>query len=545
MVSLVACFSQVPAARWRRLSVGVFFGLLLLLGGWLHRDYGVSWDEPTDHQNGAVSGRYVAEQLLPGLLQNHPTLATIPPLAGYPDNDHGVLFELPVAALGMLLTPGNPQGYFFLRHLLIFLTFVGGVCVLYQLGRHCYAPDWRWALLGAALLVLSPRLFAEAFFNGKDIPFMVCFALAMLTLLRLLARPTAGRVLLHALATAAAIAIRVPGILLLAFTLGMVLLELVWPTTDGPGRPARRWLPLLALYLAATAALTVLAWPALWENPAGNFLRAYRSLSHFNWIATVFYLGRYLHGYALPWHYIPVWLTVTTPVPYLLAALLGLAGAGRQLWQSGGARLRTQAGRLDVLLAGWLLGPIIVVIVLHSTLYDGWRHLYFVYPALLLWAVRGLQEVGRAVWARRPAWRLGAVALVLSGAELLHVTYQMVRLHPHQHMYFSVLPGPVAERLLERDYWGLSFRKGLEWILAHDSSPELTIHASSQYPLYNNLLVLPPQDRARFRHLKSNAARYYITNYRWHEPSYLDSVGTEVYSLHAGGVKILSVFRNQ
>jgi hypothetical protein len=102
----------MPFTGWRRIFPAAFFGLLLLLGLWLHRDYGVSWDEPTDHQNGAVSGRYVAELLLPRLLRDKPTLATSPPITNYPDNDHGVAFELPVAALEMLLTPGDPQYYF-------------------------------------------------------------------------------------------------------------------------------------------------------------------------------------------------------------------------------------------------------------------------------------------------------------------------------------------------------------------------------------------------------------------------------------------------
>lgn len=191
----------------------------------------------------------------------------------------------------------------------------------------------------------------------------------------------------------------------------------------------------------------------------------------------------------LPWHYIPVWIVVTTPV---LAALAGLAVAGRQVWQGGRARLRTQTDRLDLLLADWLLGPVVIAIVLRSTLYDGWRHLYFVYPALLLWTVRGAWEAARVVRLRRRVWPLAALALALGGPELLRVAYQMARLHPYEHLYFSVLPGAAAERLMERDYCALGFWEGLDWILAHDASAEMIIRASSHHPLYNNLLILPP-----------------------------------------------------
>jgi hypothetical protein len=46
------------------------------------------------------------------------------------------------------------------------------------------------------------------------------------------------------------------------------------------------------------------------------------------------------------------------------------------------------------------LGPLVVVVVLHSALYDGWRQLYFIYPVLLLLALRGLVTV----WRWRPSW---------------------------------------------------------------------------------------------------------------------------------------------
>ena len=34
--------------------------------------------------------------------------------------------------------------------------------------------------------------------------------------------------------------------------------------------------------------------------------------------------------------------------------------------------------------------PIILVIFFNSTLYDGWRHLYFIYPLFLIFTIKGL-----------------------------------------------------------------------------------------------------------------------------------------------------------
>jgi hypothetical protein len=119
----------------------------------------------------------------------------------------------------------------------------------------------------------------------------------------------------------------------------------------------------------------------------------------------------------------------------------------------------------------------------------------------------------------------------------------MAKLHPYEHLYFSVLSPQAAERLMERDYWALSFREGLEWILTHDTSPQITIRSFNHYPLYSNTLILSPADRARIQYLPTKEARYFLTNYRWHPQPFLDSMGTEVHVVRAGDVKILSVFR--
>jgi hypothetical protein len=94
-------------------------------------------------------------------------------------------------------------------------------------------------------------------------------------------------------------------------------------------------------------------------------------MSHYKWTETNFYLGQFMPAKQLPWHYIPVWIACTTPVLYVA----GLAAGIYQVYQGGWARLRTWEGRLDLLLAGWLFGPVLLVVALSSVLYDGWRHM--------------------------------------------------------------------------------------------------------------------------------------------------------------------------
>lgn len=528
-------------ARQRRFAVPLFFGLLLLLGVALHRDYGVSWDESVDHLNGVVNATYILQRLAPELARRESNHGQIPALKQYGDNDHGVLIELPLTLLGRVLTHGDPRSFYFLRHLCLFGLFVVGVWALYRIASLRFG-DWRLGLGVAAILVISPRFFAEAFYNAKDIGFLIFFTLAMYALLRYARRPTYGRALVHGLATAAAIDVRLLGLLVLPLTAMLLLLRYL-----SGAYPAGHAKLLLSggLYLLATAACTVLGWPYLWEAPFTNLLYAFVSLSHFHWDADVLYWGRLRPAAQLPWHYLPVWIIITTPLAYLLLALLGTGLAARQYLRRPLAYLQTEAGQLDLLFLCWLLLPVMSVIILHSVVYDGWRHVYFIYPALLLMAGRAVAWlVGLASWRPTPLrrnLRRGALALLLLSG--LRTLVLMVQMHPFQQVYFSFLPARAAERLFERDYWGLSYRQGVAWLVRHRSAPQLTLSASSLGPLYDNAQLLPAAERARLRYVRQPAdAQYFITNYRHHPQPYPDSVGREIYAIRADGLKILSIF---
>ncbi|WP_082318245.1 ArnT family glycosyltransferase [Hymenobacter sp. DG25A] len=525
---------QYPLS-WARLAPRLFFAFILLLGLLLYRDYGLSWDEPIDHLNGQVNAKYIADLFFPEWARQEKTYGMIPPFEGFSEHDHGVLFALPVALLGRIFTHGNTREFYFLQHLLNYLTCTLGMWALYRIGLMRF-HNWRWALLSCLLLLLSPRFFAESFYNSKDLIFMAFFTVAMYTLLRLLEKPTVGRAIVHGLATAAAIDVRIMGLMLVAFTLGMLSLEAFARPTPNKATLLRSG----GAFLVAAFVFTVMGWPYLWANPVGNLVLAFQTMSHFRWVGPVLYMGEMLLSTQLPWHYIPVWILVTTPVAYTLAFVGGVlvivAGFSFQ-------RLRTSPHyRFDVLFLGWAVGPIVVVVLLHSVLYDGWRHLYFLYPALLLLAVVSVRAMLQAVKQHR-AWRPLAFAVVgLGAAEMVYTLIRMVQDHPFQNVYFSCVPGPAAERLFERDYWALSNRQGVEWLLAHDPSPKITLQTNSANPINIIYLILRPEE-ARRLDLGNASPRYFMTNYREHPQPYPPSMGREVYTIRASGMRVLSIFQ--
>ncbi|RYU78676.1 hypothetical protein [Hymenobacter persicinus] len=527
--------------RLRRPLVSLFFGVLGLLGVLLHRDYGLPWDEQLDRLNGIISLKYVALKLAPERARQEPSFSAIPDMRDNQDTDHGVIFQLPLLLLERAVGAHDSRDVYFLRHLVTFFTFLAGLYFFYRLATARFR-SWTLGLLGAALLIGSPRFFAEAFYNYKDLVFLAFFSTGIYTLTRLLRRPTWRTALLHAAATGAAIDVRTMGVLLVGLTLGFVGLELLYrPTLRS------RFATAAALCLPATAAVVVLGWPYLWENPVGHFLEAFQSFRQYRSDMLVQYLGEQVSVRELPWHYVPVWLLITTPLAYSLFFVTGAATLAHHALQRPRAWLRTRTGRQDLLFAAWFFGPLLAVIGLHSVIYDGWRHLYFIYPAFVLLALRGISRTG--YWARRGESGIGRLAalgalLALAGNGA-YTTFRMVREHPYQNMYFSGLSGTAAERLFERDYWGLSGREGLEWILAHDASPRVKVgtDARTGLMLHNASLMLLPAERARVVLTSADQATYLLTVYRWHPQPYPATRGREVHQIRVEGIKILSVFR--
>ena len=315
------------------------------------------------------------------------------------------------------------------------------------------------AATASTLLLLTARWSGHALFDPKDIPFSAGYVAALYALQRWtreLPRPRAALWVGVALGTAAALAVRVAGLLALFYLAVVAALHTLRRTRAERSRSValRRLVSLVppALLAGLSAfALTVAGWPYLWAAPLTNFVTLARVSSDFPWRGNVFFLGRFVRAGETGPLYIPVWLAVGLP----LATFAGLALA--LYWA---ARRRLRAAGPPEAIAVPLLGalfPIAWVMASDPVLYNGFRHLLFVVPPLCVLAALGL----RATWlaaAGRPRLR-SALAAALC-ALLLEPLVWLVRSHPYQYVYFNPLAGGLARasHRFTGDYWRLSLR---------------------------------------------------------------------------------------
>lgn len=481
-----------------RLLVLLCFVALLALGAAVHRDYGLAFDEPRQRESGTVTVAYLVEQLAPSLMA--PAGPRPARLHEYQDRDYGVAFEAPAVVLEWLLGLEDTRDIFMFRHLLTYVFCLGGAWALYSLALRRFG-DRRFALLAVAFLVLSPRLFAESFFNSKDAVFMAAFAIALNTMIAFVLRPRAWGGALHALATAFAVDVRVAAIMLPAATVAILAVRAVKREV-----PARRALGVGTLYLAATVVLAVAMWPWLWADPLGNFGHALDAIRNFRFDQEILYRGTLIRTTQLPWNYLSTWISLTTPPFYLL---LLAAGAAATLWRFArrGLRLWKDETELqDLVFLTLLVAPLAAVVLLGSIVYDGWRQLYFVYPALLLVALRGWV----LLWSGAAAARLRRPALALATAISFAVTAAwMVRAHPLQNVYFNSFAGRDHIGQFEFDYWGLGMRRGLEHVLAADPAPKIAVVAANFMALPKSFLILTPQQRLRLHETEDETIPHY------------------------------------
>jgi len=247
-------------------------------------------------------------------------------------------------------------------------------------------------------------------------------------------------------------------------------------------------------------------------------------MSSFPWTTTVLYLGKYIEAKDLPWHYLPVWIFISTPLIYSLGFLAGVGFLVKK--------------RNNLVYLLWFFVPLLGVIIFKSVVYDSWRQLFFIYPAFLLISLAGL----RKVWDLNKSWLktliIGTIVLNLSTTG-----YFMIRNHPYQNLYFNLLTGRDGEKMEERfelDYWGLSYRQALEYIIENDKDKEITIYVPNE-PGEINSYLLEKEERERLVYVDDlNKAKYFLTNYRWQDQEYPYE---EIYSIKVNQAKIMGVYR--
>ncbi|MBF0510945.1 MAG: hypothetical protein HQL13_01310 [Candidatus Omnitrophica bacterium] len=512
-------FTVVFMPDWKKhfknkpyIAVWAFFIALLIIGLAIFKDYGVHADEYNNQKFGRRWTDYVS------MVVKARSLSV--PLCKFPaghDLIHGPAFEIFLTSLTDAFLLKDTRKILFIRHLAVFLLFYIGVVFFYFLCLKHF-QSWQLALLGCVFLVLSPRIFADAFYNSVDIPLLAFFIIATFTMLQMLEEKTALSTALHALTCSILVNIRLIGFLLPVLTVIFIRLQ-IKHTLDTRHKMAI--LKTLIGWAVLFGGLTFLFNPLLWSDPLLNFFNLIENTANFNKPDSF-----------ANWAYAPVWITVSTPLLYSAFFLYGLVVVTKSFAQR--TVLSFSAKQNSIL---FLICFSLPLIISTGRIYNGWRHIYFIYPFFIILAIMGLQDAWQNSSRTLRMVIVAALSLSLGCTALF-----MVKNHPYQNLYFNRLAGTNASQITQRfalDYWGLSFRKGLEYILKTDKSPIIPVSFGLNVFGINNIAILPPEDKKRLVLTDKGQATYFLTNNEEKETFYC--AGHEYYSIRLDGMKVLTI----
>ena len=126
----------------------------------------------------------------------------------------------------------------------------------------------KLSVVGLLFWILSPRIFANSFYNNLDIPFMCFLIFSMNYGMRLFQSPNIKNAVLFSAFSAIAIDIRIMGIIVPFLTFSSIFFYLALKRENLKNYR----LPILVSFFLMPFFI-ILFFPSLWEDPINNFIR--------------------------------------------------------------------------------------------------------------------------------------------------------------------------------------------------------------------------------------------------------------------------------
>jgi len=493
----------------QKILVSIFFLTYLIIGLYIFKDYGISFDE--DIQRIMAQNRIEYIQIFISnffsLLDNEvKNISIILP-------EHGVTFELPALIIEKIFGFSDTRSEYLFRHLLIFLTSFIGSFYFFKLVKKRF-NSWKIGLIGVFLLITTPRIFAESFYNSKDIIFMYLFTINTYFAIKFLDNPISSNSFYFALFSGLCIGVRVIGIILPIITFYYLWIRFLRNDYKKNIRIK------ILIFFTSFIFFIILFFPSLWENPLKNFIYSLASFRSYDHEFLNFYLGQYVHPKTIHWYYFPLWIFITTPFIVIIIFIYGLV---LSLYRIFNRLIRISKNKdlhdlwrgpiefYDLFFITFIIAPIFLIIVFKSASYSGWRHLYFIYPFIIIIGLVGLRFFYIKM-LRINNMRIIIFFKVIFSFFLIYNIFWLYTNHPFQNNFFNFLAGDKPHRNYEVDYWGLSNKFVLEKIINEDNRKLINVSMISDTSLSHNINILTEEQKQKVNYVVDIDKSDYIIN---------------------------------
>lgn len=480
----------------------ILLAVNIIVGLFIFRDYGYSWDEPLFYDYGNALGyAYSPRQWFSGTFDVDNSYGS----SGDDHKTRGPAYLLLSRGLVyMLESLGLDQASAW--HLVNFLFFQLGVYFLYRLARRWMGPDA--ALAASALFAWQPVLWGHAFINPKDPPFLtfflasVCLGFEMVDRVAQEQKTRITTVLSAAVFLGITTSIRILGPLaglLVTFYFIFTIIKnknlrvsVSLPAPDGAGA----WL-LFSSYAFLAVVVMFVTWPYLWESPITRFFDVLRFMSDNPTNLSVLFGGEVYRAGELPRRYLPFMLAATLTEPVWI---LFIAGVVVGYWKliHGSSSQKINKLVTATLTLSWFVILVAYALIRKPAMYDGFRHFQFIIPPIFIFtgfAFEFLFEKLRNIAPTHLSWLHAGITGILAASGLIGIA----QLHPYEYTYYNAFVGGTsgAFRNYETDFWLTCYKDAVEELNDSESPITLFVHREAyiaDYYANDNITVQERRD---------------------------------------------------
>jgi len=497
---------------------GVFLAIFII-GTNIYKDYGMSFDDDDYRKIGQFHYEYIKIFLTNN--ENF-SLNTIKNLKQeiFSGTDigeitnHPVIFEILVEFFVDLLNLNTSKDIYELSHFINFTIFLISLIFFYKLIRSKFDSQ-GYGLFSVIFLFLTPRIFAESFYNSRDIFFLSLFIFNIYLARNFLLKQNFNSAIVYSLSSALLINAKILGLL-------PPILFLLFYFFDAMDerKTKKNEIKFTGLIVIFTIFFIYIFWPYLWLNPIQNFLSAFSDIVQSQNSISILnlYLGDYTTSNNMPWHYRIVWFAVSTPTFVLFFFIIGFCVLLFQIF-NGLLQLNNNNKNIwsnkDQMYNFYLFFVIIITITasikFNTSQFGGWRHFYFLYPIVILFSLLGFKSL--LFYSKNINIKFLIYPLI--GFNLLYVLFWNVLNHPHQQVFFNYISKNYAYKNFDLDYWGISNIHSLRYIIKNNNNYPLKIGTISFNSLKDNTLLLTEKEKKKINIVyKLNEANFLIENYK-------------------------------
>ena len=527
----------------------LFFIIFFLIQLLVYKDYGFSNDEEISRLNGLVSFNYILEKFNIQILEPYPNL---PKLENYMDKDYGVAFELFLVFIEKILNLHDTKSIYYSRHYFTSIFFLIGSIFFYLTLSKFFSKNI--SLLGTLIFIIHPRIFAQSFYNSKDIVFLVFFCLANFSFISFFIRQNINNIILLALSISLAICVRPMAIIIPILFLFFFIMENLEKTKY------KKFI-LLIPFIFLVSFFTILFWPYLWTDPS-NFFGVLKSMSKFRFVGEVFFNNEYFVAKYMPWYYLPITILTTTPIFQILLFLIGFIIIAKSLYKNlislKNSKENIWKNELELFLFYSLLIifiTIFLIIEMNATVYGGWRQIYFIYPSIIFVCIYGLDYILKKDKIRKYSYVLIIFFIVIN-------FYSLIKNHPYQYTFYNSFITNKNLKNFELDYYGVSNLDLLKRISLLSKNDTYKIYVFSVSPYKLSLNLLSKENKKKYLFVNDiKDAEFIISNhyYQGHyykedylknkHPKFIENYLNEnfklVYEIKSNNVRINSIYKKK